>query len=71
MLKSNSSLYFDALEKLYQASRECRNPYELRTFVSLLLVNYHKCLDEFDARSALFSHSSRQAEPATTSAKPK
>lgn len=78
MQKSNSRSFFDAINLFYRAldlfyeeAHQCSSPLFIRPLFDDLTRRYLNLLDEFDKNSSSFSHSSRQAEPATTSAEPK
>lgn len=71
MRKSKSILFFDALDLFYDEAHQCSSPSFIKPLFDDLMRRYLDVLDEFDKNSSSFSHSSRQAEPATTSTKSK
>ena len=71
MQKSKSKLFFDALDLFYEEAHQCSSPSSIKPLFDDLMRRYLDVLDEFDKNSSSFSHSSRQAEPATTSTKSK
>lgn len=71
MQKSKSKLFFDALYRFYEEAHQCSTPLFIKPLFDDLTRRYLEAIDEFDRRSSLFSHSSRQAEPVTTSTKSK
>ena len=71
MLKSKSKEFFHALYRFYEEAHQCSTPVFIKPLFDDLERCYLEVVDEFDRNSSSFSHSSRQAEPATTSAKPK